>query len=123
MNNVAKFTATVIALLVLTAATFPWLVRHTRLGLELRGGYEIIFQAVTDAPGTALDKNTLRRTADLLAARANQFGVSETVGGVLGADDLANTVQAGLIALGLVFAFLAVSCGKVLYWRRIKLLA
>lgn len=147
-----RFWGLVIAILVVMAATFPALVRHTNLGLEFRGGYEIVYQA-KPASGGALDHASLVKAADRLAEVANKQGVaeplvnimgadqirvelagvkagdpviadlhkvtglpvslvekySETVGGVLGASDLHDTLLAGLIALGAIFSFLVLA--------------
>lgn len=144
-----RFLGVVIVLLAAMAATFPYLVRHINLGLEFKGGYEIVYQA-TPAPGKNLDHAALIEAANMLAEIANRQGVSEplvnilganqirlelagvkagdpviadlhtakglpvslaekyseTVGGVLGASDLHDTLLAGLIALGTVFSFL-----------------
>ena len=143
------FWGIIIVLLAIMATTFPYLTRHTNLGLEFKGGYEIVYQAIP-AAGHELDHATLVKAADMLAEVANQQGVaeplvnimgtdqirvelagvkagapvladlhkvaglpvtlvekySETVGGVLGASDLHDTVIAGLIALGAIFSFL-----------------
>lgn len=147
-----RFWGFVIAILGIMAATFPALARHTNLGLEFKGGYEIVYQA-KPVSGGALDHASLVKAADRLAEVANKQGVdeplvnilgtdqirvelagvkagdpvvadlhkvtglpvslvekySETVGGVLGASDLHDTILAGLIALGAIFSFLVLA--------------
>lgn len=153
MKNLSKFWILIALLTAIMAATFPWLITHTRLGLEFRGGQAIVFQAELPAPGTVVDHGMLVAAAGILEARANKLGVaepvvnilgndtirveiagvapgeglfaklknpmglplklkekySETVGGVLGAGDLHDTLHAGLIALSVVFAFLVLA--------------
>ena len=129
----------------------PYLVEHTRIGLEFKGGYEILYTAESTDPGKPVDKDTLLLTADILGKRANTLGVdepeitlegddqirvklagvtssdqvktiiktdalplkltetySQTVGGVLGQTDFDATVQAGVIAFGLILLFIVV---------------
>jgi len=147
-----QFWGIVIVLLAIMATTFPSLVRHTRLGLEFKGGYEIVYQA-TPVAGHGLEHATLVKAADMLAEVANKQGVaeplvnimgnnqirvelagvkagdpviadlhkvtglpvtltekySETVGGVLGGNDLHDTIVAGLVALTAIFSFLVLA--------------
>ncbi len=134
------------ALIVLTV---PKLLQNTRIGLEFRGGYEVLYVAESGEPGK-IDRATLLKTAEILGSRANALGVAEpdvivegsnlirvklagvssneqvrailnqpgtlpvkltekysqTVGGVLGAADLQDTLGAGVIALGLILVFM-----------------
>ena len=129
----------------------PYLLEHTRIGLEFTGGYEILYTAESIDPEKPVDKETLLQTADILGKHANALGVdepeitlegddqirvklagvtnskqvksiintdelplkltetySQTVGGVLGQADFDATVQAGVIAFGIILAFIAV---------------
>ena len=43
----------------------PYLLEHTRIGLEFKGGYEILYTAESLEPGKSLDKETLLQTADI----------------------------------------------------------
>ena len=43
------FWGIIIVLLAIMATTFPYLTRHTNLGLEFKGGYEIVYQAIPAA--------------------------------------------------------------------------
>ena len=129
--------------------TGPTLVQNTRIGLEFKGGYEILYK-VESLNSTPLDKALLLQEAQALESQANTLGISEpevriegsdqirlllagvtngdeirsmlnkpnhvpvkvveqysqTVGGVLGASDLHDTIFAGLIALGITFLLL-----------------
>lgn len=132
--------------------TTPYLIHHTTIGLEFKGGYEILYTVESLELGKPVDKDALLKTANILASRANSLGVSEpqvsiegdheirvdlagvssneqvrkimdaqnglplkltekyseTVGGVLGKDDLKATFLAGVIALGIILGFLTV---------------
>lgn len=57
--------------------TTPYLVSHTTIGLEFKGGYEILYTAESLQPGKPIDRDTLLKTANMLASRANSLGVSE----------------------------------------------
>ena len=136
----------------LIAFTTPTLLQNIKIGLEFKGGYEILYVAQATKPGKLLDKQALVRTAEILGDRANTLGVAEpdvviegnnqirvklagvssgeqvrailnkpevlpvqltekysqTVGGVLGEEDLLKTVQAGFIALALILLFMGV---------------
>lgn len=136
-------------ILAVIALTGPDLAQSIRVGLEFRGGYEILY-VVSPTAERPLDHASLVKTAQILSERANRLGVSEpdvviegqnqirlrlagiseasqlrqaladpaglpthltekysqTVGAVLGAEDLQATLEAGLIALALIFAFL-----------------
>ena len=144
----------VFIILGLSGAVFymtPYLLDHTRIGLEFKGGYEILYTAESTEPEKPVDREALLQTADILGKRANTLGVdepeitlegddqirvklagvsssnqvktiiktdalplkltetySQTVGGVLGQADFDATVQAGVIAFGLILAFIAV---------------
>ncbi|HVS26230.1 MAG TPA: protein translocase subunit SecF [Burkholderiales bacterium] len=150
MSNRNEFWLLIMLLTAIMTATFPRLIAQTRIGLEFKGGQEIVFQAEPPAPGAAVDHDMLVAAASILEKRANKLGVaepavnilgkdmirveitgvapgdslfvdlknpnglplkltekySETVGGVLGAGDLHDTLRAALIALGAVFIFL-----------------
>ena len=55
----------------------PYLLDHTRIGLEFKGGYEILYTAESADPEKPVDKETLIQTADILGKRANTLGVDE----------------------------------------------
>ncbi|MDH2906562.1 MAG: protein translocase subunit SecF [Candidatus Nitrosotalea sp.] len=59
------------------AYTTPYLVSHTTIGLEFKGGYEILYTAESSQSGKPIDRDTLLKTANMLASRANSLGVSE----------------------------------------------
>jgi len=146
------FAAIVAALSALMALTTGFLVDHTRIGLEFKGGYELNFAVTALKAGDALSPEQVLQTANILSDRANKLGMSEpqvnilganeirvvlagvnggdpsiaslrdaaglpvqltekyslSVGGVLGSEDLSNTLKAAGIAVGLIFLFLIV---------------
>jgi SecD/SecF fusion protein len=63
-------------LLVLGAAGWMVVTRPARLGLDLRGGTQIVLEA-TDSPDRQVDGDTLARTLEVLRRRVDQLGVAE----------------------------------------------
>lgn len=136
----------------LIGITTPRLLKNTKIGLEFKGGYEILYTASPQTGGKEITKAQLTETANLLSERANGLGVAEpdviiegnnlirvklagvssndqvrkimegggalplkltekysqTVGGVLGEEDLQKTLKAGAIALGIILAFMVI---------------
>jgi SecD/SecF fusion protein len=66
----------VAVLLVLGAAGWMVVTRPARLGLDLRGGTQIVLEA-KDSPDRAVDGDTLPRTLEVLRRRVDQLGVAE----------------------------------------------
>jgi len=145
------FAGILIVAIIAIAITFtgPSLIQNTRIGLEFKGGYEILYK-VEPLNSSPLDKSLLLQEAQALESQANTLGISEpevriegtdqirvllagvtngdeirsvlnkpndipvkiteqysqTVGGVLGASDLHDTIFAGLVALGITFVLL-----------------
>ena len=144
------FVSIVAALSALMALTTRYLVDHTRIGLEFKGGYELNFAVAALKAGDTLTPEQVLQAANILSERANKLGMSEpqvnilganeirvvlagvtggdpsiatlrdpaglpvqltekyslSVGGVLGSEDLSNTLKAAGIAVGLIFLFL-----------------
>jgi SecD/SecF fusion protein len=66
-----------LAVLVLIGAAGWMVVTHpARLGLDLRGGTQIVLEA-SDSPGRQVDGDTLARTLEVLRRRVDQLGVAE----------------------------------------------
>jgi SecD/SecF fusion protein len=57
--------------------TSPWLISGTKLGLDLKGGFEILYEASPLDPGGTVTKQSLTQTALSLEKRANKTGVAE----------------------------------------------
>jgi SecD/SecF fusion protein len=66
----------VAVLLVLGAAGWLALTRPARLGLDLRGGTQIVLEA-SDNPDRPVDGDTVARTLEVLRHRVDQLGVAE----------------------------------------------
>jgi SecD/SecF fusion protein len=66
----------VAVLLVLGAAGWLALTRPARLGLDLRGGTQIVLEA-SDSPDRPVDGDTVARTLEVLRHRVDQLGVAE----------------------------------------------
>jgi len=78
--NAKHLTAFVLIVAVTLAAvglTSPSLVKNLRLGLDLKGGFEILYQAEPLEPGQQVTREALLKTAESLEKRANQTGVAE----------------------------------------------
>jgi SecD/SecF fusion protein len=63
-------------LLLVGAAGWMVVTRPARLGLDLRGGTQIVLEA-TDSPDRRVDRDTLARTLEVLRRRVDQLGVTE----------------------------------------------
>jgi SecD/SecF fusion protein len=66
----------VAVLLILGAAGWMVVTRPARLGLDLRGGTQIVLEA-TDSPDRRVDGDTVARTLEVLRRRVDQLGVAE----------------------------------------------
>jgi SecD/SecF fusion protein len=66
----------VAVLLVLGAAGWLAVTRPARLGLDLRGGTQIVLEA-KDGPDRRVDGDTVARTLEVLRRRVDQLGVAE----------------------------------------------
>jgi preprotein translocase subunit SecD len=73
----AAFLLVVVITFGIIGATSPWLLKNIRLGLDLRGGFEILYVAQPIEPGQAVTKELLTKTAQSVAERANKGGVAE----------------------------------------------
>lgn len=78
--DLKRFTAfwlVVIILLVAIGLTSPSLLKQVRLGLDLKGGFEILYVAEPIEEGKAVTPESLKETARSLEERANASGVAE----------------------------------------------
>jgi SecD/SecF fusion protein len=76
-KRIAAFLLTVIILLAVVAWTSPDVVKNLRLGLDLKGGFEILYVAEPVEEGKAVTRESLIQTAQSLEKRANATGVAE----------------------------------------------
>jgi preprotein translocase SecF subunit len=67
----------VVFLSTLMIFTTPSLLQTTRIGLEFKGGYEVLYVADSLQSGKPVDKTALLKTAEILGSRANSLGVAE----------------------------------------------
>src|SRR5215213_10659903 len=51
--------------------------RETRLGLDLQGGVQLVYEAEPTAQQPAVTPEALQRTLDIMRERVDAFGVSE----------------------------------------------
>ncbi|SDN55446.1 SecD/SecF fusion protein [Paenibacillus sp. yr247] len=76
-KRISFFFLTVVVVLGAITATSPRLVERIKLGLDLKGGFEILYTAEPLAAGKPLTKETLTQAAESLAKRADTLGVAE----------------------------------------------
>lgn len=76
-KRISFFFLTVIIVLGAVGATSPRLVERIKLGLDLKGGFEILYTAEPLTAGQPLTKETLSEAAESLAKRADSLGVAE----------------------------------------------
>ncbi|NOU73332.1 protein translocase subunit SecD [Paenibacillus sp. LMG 31458] len=76
-KRISFFFLTVVIVLGAIGVTSPSLVERIKLGLDLKGGFEILYTAEPLAAGAPLTKETLTQAAESLAKRADKLGVAE----------------------------------------------
>ncbi|WP_217282831.1 protein translocase subunit SecD [Paenibacillus alginolyticus] len=76
-KRISFFFLTVVIVLGAIGATSPRLVERIKLGLDLKGGFEILYTAEPLTAGAPLTKETLTQAAESLAKRADSLGVAE----------------------------------------------
>lgn len=76
-KRISFFFLTVVIVLGAVGATSPRLVERIKLGLDLKGGFEILYTAEPLSAGQPLTKETLTQAAESLAKRADSLGVAE----------------------------------------------
>jgi preprotein translocase subunit SecD len=77
MKRLLAFVLVVAVMFGVMAVTTPGLLDKTKLGLDLKGGFEILYEAQPLTPGGKVTKQALTQTAISLEKRANQNGVGE----------------------------------------------
>jgi SecD/SecF fusion protein len=68
---------TVLISLVTVGLTAPTVLNGVKLGLDLQGGFEILYEAEPLVEGGTVTKEALRQTAKSLMKRADKYGVAE----------------------------------------------
>ncbi len=77
MKRLLAFALVVVLSFGVMAFTAPGLLNGTKLGLDLKGGFEILYEAEPLTPGGTVTSEALKQTAISLEKRANQNGVGE----------------------------------------------
>ncbi len=77
MKRIIAFIVIVLVTLGVVATTTPSLAREVKLGLDLKGGFEILYVAEPLEEGQQVTKQTLLETARSLENRVNATGVEE----------------------------------------------
>src|SRR5690606_17638316 len=77
MNKLLAFVLIVVITLGAVATTTPALLDKVRLGLDLKGGFEILYEAEPLMPGGEVTRDALNETARSIMERANATGVAE----------------------------------------------
>ncbi|SEM68879.1 protein translocase subunit SecD [Paenibacillus sp. OV219] len=77
MKRLLAFIIIVVVSVGVVAGTSNWLFHDVKLGLDLKGGFEILYEAQPIEPGGKVTKDSLIETAKSLEARANATGVAE----------------------------------------------
>lgn len=72
--NIVVFILLVVAIFGLAATTTGYIWKHVTLGLDLQGGFEVLYEA---EPGQKVNTEILKDTAAALNSRINVLGVSE----------------------------------------------
>ncbi|MGN7765315.1 protein translocase subunit SecD [Paenibacillus sp. 22594] len=77
MKRMLSLIITVLVLTGVMVFTTPGLLDKVRLGLDLKGGFEILYHAEPMEAGAELSRASLQKTAESLEKRANALGTSE----------------------------------------------
>lgn len=77
VRRFTAFVAIVTVTFIVIGITFPDILRNVRLGLDLKGGFEILYEAEPIEEGQELTRDVLLSAARSLEQRANVSGVEE----------------------------------------------
>lgn len=77
LKRILAFVLTVLITLTVIGVSSPDIVRGIKLGLDLQGGFEILYKAEPLEAGAKVTQESLRETAKSLQQRADAYGVSE----------------------------------------------
>ncbi len=76
-SRIIAFLLLVVLLFAGMAATYKNVIKNVNLGLDLQGGFEVLYQVDPLNKGDKIDKKALQSTAQTLENRVNVLGVSE----------------------------------------------
>ncbi|RCX22447.1 SecD/SecF fusion protein [Fontibacillus phaseoli] len=77
MKRIIAFITVVVVSVGIMAWSTPGLLNNVHLGLDLKGGFEILYEATPMEGGAKVSKESLLKTAQSLEERANKLGTSE----------------------------------------------
>lgn len=77
LKRIAAFFTTIVIVFGIAIYTTPGLLDKINLGLDLRGGFEILYKAEPMEEGAVITPQSLKETALSLAERADALGVAE----------------------------------------------
>lgn len=76
-SRIIAFLLLVVLLFAGMAATYKSVIKNVNLGLDLQGGFEVLYQVDPLNKGDKIDEKALQSTAQTLENRVNVLGVSE----------------------------------------------
>lgn len=76
-KRLLTFVAVVVVLFAAIAWTSPSILKDVKLGLDLKGGFEVLYEASPFDEGGEVTPQTLKQTAQALQKRIDQSGVAE----------------------------------------------
>ncbi|GBG08721.1 protein translocase subunit SecD [Paenibacillus agaridevorans] len=76
-KRIVAFLAIVVVAFAVMAGTSPWLLKGVKLGLDLKGGFEVLYEAVPYEGGVAVTPESLKQTANSLQKRVDASGLVE----------------------------------------------
>lgn len=76
-KRLLTFVAVVVVLFAAIAWTSPSILKDVKLGLDLKGGFEVLYEASPFDEGGEVTPETLKQTAKALEKRIDQSGVAE----------------------------------------------
>lgn len=76
-KRIVAFLGVVVVLFGVIAWTSPWIVKDTKLGLDLKGGLEVLYRAESFEGGAAVTAENLKKTAKSLQERIDATGLVE----------------------------------------------
>ncbi|MDF2670316.1 MAG: SecDF [Paenibacillus sp.] len=77
LKRLVTFLLIIVVSLGIIGGTSPYLLKQINLGLDLKGGFEILYEAEPTEPGKTITRDSLVETAKSLEQRANKSGVAE----------------------------------------------
>ncbi|MNH81535.1 bifunctional preprotein translocase subunit SecD/SecF [compost metagenome] len=77
MKRIITFLVVVVVTTAVMVGTTPSLLKDINLGLDLKGGFEILYEATPIEAGGKVTKDALQETAKSIEKRANKLGTSE----------------------------------------------